>query len=302
MAAMDRLPEAGELLSRADAEAAAAAAASPAADPSPSGPGTNAPSTTAMQRDYLWAFLTLSGVPLHPPRHAAADEQSPQHSTDSMRAAVAAVVHKHAAQVSAGRWATLWADMASYVSELQAQQAAQAQHGAEGGADEALHEDHASAAPTARDAFLSLDATEGPKGRVVVSTPGYEGASGAGGADGGEQEWLEVAFREVDIEVAFSMRPFEELHEGGGVELVEPRWSVRVAAHASGTTQLDLSALAPGATPQRLAHPPFPEHTPFPRHQQHAWHARHATAPPSPLSTTHRSIGAQPGCTWSLEA
>lgn len=246
---MDRLQESADLLRRADAAGAAAAVTEPHPSTAPGG----APATE-MQRDYLWAFLTLSDVlPGSPERNAPREvEGSPQHD---QLTSVAAVVQKYTGRVAAGRWATLWAEMAAYDSELQARQA-DAVRGSEatdvedhrGGA----HEDRAlqtrAAGADSRESFLALDESEGQRGRIIAATPApTHTRDGSGGAEG-EAEWLEVAFREVDIEVAFSTRPFERLQDGGGVAVVLPKWRARVQIDSSGTTEIDLTALSPGVS------------------------------------------------------
>lgn len=231
MAAMDRLPEAADLLRRCDAAAPAEGLA-----------------TASMQRDYLWAFLALSRFSLRPPDSTAAAAECAAHR-DGQRAQLASVqaaVDRHV-KAGAGRWATMWAEMASYVTELIA--LCDDQGDAGGGEEHAYGADmHDAHAQSAGDAFLALDTTETARGRMVVSTPGAAGsARGSTAAARGEHdEWLEVAFREVDVESAFSSCPFDGLQGSGGVRVVQPAWRARVPVEATGTTELDLFDLAPG--------------------------------------------------------
>lgn len=242
MAAMDRLPEAAELLRRADATPAEPP--SDIASPVPL-------QRTRMQRDYLWAFLTLSQFSLKPRGKStptAEETESHRISQHALLQAVHATVAEHVT-VGSGRWSALWADMAAYVAELTTLCAAQAPTAHTDPDDDGCtaHGAHAlSGTEPARpqDAFLSLDASDMARGRVTASTPPPRHAAAV--VDEGVQEWLEVAFREVDVETAFSMRPFAERLDCAGAGVVMPAWRARVPVHESGITELDLHELSPG--------------------------------------------------------
>eukprot|EP00892_Ulva_mutabilis_P008268 jgi/Ulvmu1/5813/UM025_0070.1 len=234
MAAMDRLPESADLLRRADAAVASG-------DPMPA----------CMQRDYLWAFLTLSKFSLRPQNPGTAAEDAAAHleSQRELLASVQATTEKHVNRCP-GRWATLWGEMATYVAELCAlcagrESSGRAAEDAAGKLDASTHAADASRAVRSVDAFLALDTSEAARGRITVSTPAPMATGGADGAAAAE-EWLEVAYREVDVEAAFSRQPFDSVQGGDSVLVVRPAWQARVRVEQSGSTEIDLSYLAPG--------------------------------------------------------